>query len=248
MSLAKTLPARVGATVRVRMFPTPSTLGESRQVLAMLQKFGEVATFKNLNYEMSKKSAKKRRPVIAIFDTPEAAQKAVASSPITIPLERAPSVLPSSDAPRAGASTASPAAEEPLPEESVSVPETITCLIEADEGWPHFAAMRRNPYYLAYKAKKPQTEIYKDMADPTTGTPLKALRDVLQSNVESMATSAARQDLPAEKAARLQKRVRDIRVENQNWGAESLMGLHEGRTGRALYQAGGGPANKSKTY
>ncbi|KAJ6144252.1 hypothetical protein N7470_008147 [Penicillium chermesinum] len=241
MSLAKTLPARVGATVRVRMFPTPSTLGESRQVLAMLQKFGEVATFKNLNRRKEGQSSPFSIP-------PEAAQKAVASSPITIPLERAPSVLPSSDAPRAGASTASPAAEEPLPEESVSVPETITCLIEADEGWPHFAAMRRNPYYLAYKAKKPQTEIYKDMADPTTGTPLKALRDVLQSNVESMATSAARQDLPAEKAARLQKRVRDIRVENQNWGAESLMGLHEGRTGRALYQAGGGPANKSKTY
>lgn len=184
---------------------------------------------------MTKKAEKKRRPVIAVFGSPDAAQKAIASSPITVALAKAPPITTTPELHQSTSNNTSDAIQSA----KESSPETITCVVEADERWPHFAAIRRNPYYLAYKSKTPNNEVFQDMVDPKSGTPLKELREVLQSNVESMYTSAVRQDLASPEGPKLVKRMQDIRVENKNWGAESLMGLHEGRTGRTLHKNGG---------
>lgn len=190
---------------------------------------------------MTKKAEKKLRPAVVIFDSSDAAQKAIASSPIAVTLTQPPIITSTPELLETKSSSSTPGANLPSNESAMSAkasPETITCVLSTGERWPHFAEIRRNPYYLAYKQKKINPGILEDMKDPKSRPPLKELQNVLQSKIESLAASAVKeQNKHPEGASSLTKYLKDIRVENRNWGAESLMGLYEGRTGRALYEA-----------
>ncbi|KAJ5636753.1 uncharacterized protein N7484_010066 [Penicillium longicatenatum] len=174
-----TSPAALGrlasTQVHIQMIPSPRKIGETRQILAALQKFGEVTTFRNLKYDLSNKSTNKHRPIVAIFESPDAAQRAIASSPMTVTLDST-STSQSSD-PKTSSPTKQYKTHDPIFDDVATG--TIKCIIEPSRH-KHENAIRRNHYFSTFY---PDTEdpIYKDMNSPQTGVPLKALGDVLLS-------------------------------------------------------------------
>ncbi|KAF2453503.1 hypothetical protein BDY21DRAFT_374823 [Lineolata rhizophorae] len=90
---APTKKLAVANAVHVRVTPAPAGLAESRQVLRVLQRFGEVVMFKNLRYQAE-------NPVpnasLAIFRDDDAAENLLRASPLRFSLE--PVTAPSSSA------------------------------------------------------------------------------------------------------------------------------------------------------
>ncbi|KAJ6005341.1 hypothetical protein N7451_003285 [Penicillium sp. IBT 35674x] len=183
-----TSPAALGrlasTSVHIQMVPSPRKISETRQILAALQKFGEVTTFRNLKYDLSNKSTNKHRPIIAIFESSDAAQRAIASSPLTVTLDTS-STSQSSDS---KLPTKQYKNHDPIFDNIAAG--TIKCTIESSRH-NHGNAIRRNQYFSAFYPDK-EDPIYKDMNSPQTGVPLKALGDVLQSRKDRLPYTPAR--------------------------------------------------------
>jgi len=161
---ATELLSRLASQVYIKAFPGPRNLSDSRQILASLQKFGEVTTFINLKvrnplssnttkltiqYGVSTTNSSKNRPIVAIFESGDAADRARAASPLTVSLQDS---------------------ETPM-----------TCTIEKSLH-DHEAMLKRNPFYGTYGMLSKQGRIWKDMMSKETGVPLRGLADVLQSS------------------------------------------------------------------
>lgn len=72
--------------LHLRITPRPSNLGESREIMRLISKFGEVEYFKNLRYDtLSTPNA-----VLVIFKHDEAAKHCVDKSPIRFRMGKAP--------------------------------------------------------------------------------------------------------------------------------------------------------------
>ncbi|KAF3041737.1 hypothetical protein E8E12_008175 [Didymella heteroderae] len=76
------LPAR---SVHLRIVPRPANLSESREIFRILQRFGDITTYKHLRYEYHNPAD---NVALAIYRTPEAAQQALNASPLRFALER----------------------------------------------------------------------------------------------------------------------------------------------------------------
>ncbi|KAL1601272.1 hypothetical protein SLS59_005426 [Nothophoma quercina] len=76
------LPSR---SVHLRIVPRPANLSESREIFRVLQRFGEINTYKHLRYEYHNPAD---NVALAIYRTPEAAQQALNASPLRFALER----------------------------------------------------------------------------------------------------------------------------------------------------------------
>ncbi|KAF2006576.1 hypothetical protein P154DRAFT_455345, partial [Amniculicola lignicola CBS 123094] len=70
--------------IHLRIQPRPANLSESREVLRVLKRFGEISTYKSLRYEYHNPA---NNVALAIFREAEAAQKALDASPIRFSLE-----------------------------------------------------------------------------------------------------------------------------------------------------------------
>ncbi|KAJ5654579.1 hypothetical protein N7490_001582 [Penicillium lividum] len=212
---------RLPTQVHIQMIPSPRKIADTRQILSALQKFGEVTTFRNLKvidsatratqkpqltstqYDISNDSPNKHRPILAIFDSPDAAQRAIASSPMTITLDTPTQPTPisistSTSAPKSDSdsNSKSPSSSEPTKEYKTHdpifdniAPGTIKCIIEPSSH-NHESALWRNPYHGMFIVNE-NDPIYKDMNDERTGTPLKVLGDFLASKKERNAMTDA---------------------------------------------------------
>ncbi|KAF2623053.1 hypothetical protein BU25DRAFT_350978 [Macroventuria anomochaeta] len=76
------LPSR---SVHLRIVPRPANLSESREIFRVLQRFGEINTYKHLRYEYHNPAD---NVALAIYRTPDAAQQALNASPLRFALER----------------------------------------------------------------------------------------------------------------------------------------------------------------
>ncbi|KAJ4985406.1 hypothetical protein SVAN01_09066 [Stagonosporopsis vannaccii] len=106
---AAQLPSR---SVHLRIVPRPANLSESREIFRVLQRFGEINTYKHLRYEYHNPAD---NVALAIYRTPEAAQKALNASPLRFSLERETSAEPTAydDDPEADPSNLPPATSAP---------------------------------------------------------------------------------------------------------------------------------------
>ncbi|TVY21657.1 hypothetical protein LARI1_G000720 [Lachnellula arida] len=100
-------------TVHVKIYPTVRSFAERREVLRVLEQFGEVAMFRSFKYHPS-------TPVpnafLTLFNTESAAAKALDQSPIRYRL-MALSSEPDSASPLASTSASEPTASKPGPED-----------------------------------------------------------------------------------------------------------------------------------
>ncbi|KAJ5084812.1 NAD(P)H-dependent D-xylose reductase xyl1 [Penicillium alfredii] len=206
MSSPSVLARLASGQVHITTSPVPRSLGESKLVLAALQKFGDVITFRNLKptldrarpiyphilthvetqYDTTNDSKNDNRSIVAIFESTDAAQRAIAASPLTVdlPQDSSSSVLSKTNA-----------------------PSELTCTIQASYH-NHERAMRRSPFYSTYNIFK-NNAVYEDLTGRETGIPLPALGDAL-----------------ARKKYYISNRVKDkVRQETECMGAGSLMGL-----------------------
>ncbi|KAF1923676.1 uncharacterized protein M421DRAFT_74785 [Didymella exigua CBS 183.55] len=85
MSLRRTAAHLPSRSVHLRIVPRPANLSESREIFRVLQRFGEINTYKHLRYEYHNPAD---NVALAIFRTPEAAQRALNASPLRFSLER----------------------------------------------------------------------------------------------------------------------------------------------------------------
>ncbi|KAK4988508.1 hypothetical protein LTR50_003912 [Elasticomyces elasticus] len=69
--------------IHLRIYPRPQTLSESREVLRVLQGFGEVEMFKSLKYDAIPQNS----TALAIFNDAEAARRVLRASPLRYTLE-----------------------------------------------------------------------------------------------------------------------------------------------------------------
>ncbi|KAL4898301.1 hypothetical protein BDV59DRAFT_2697 [Aspergillus ambiguus] len=76
-------------SLHIATTPAPRNLAESKLVLSALQKFGEVVTFRNLKYDTTNTSMHRPRATIAIYESADCAARALAASPLRIPLSNA---------------------------------------------------------------------------------------------------------------------------------------------------------------
>ncbi|KAF9691946.1 hypothetical protein EKO04_009918 [Ascochyta lentis] len=76
------LPSR---SVHLRIVPRPANLSESREILRVLQRFGDVSTYKHLRYEYHNPAD---NVALAIYRTLDGAQQALNASPLRFALER----------------------------------------------------------------------------------------------------------------------------------------------------------------
>ncbi|KAH7112450.1 hypothetical protein B0J11DRAFT_184105 [Dendryphion nanum] len=72
-------------SVHLRIQPRPANLSESREILRVLQGFGELSTYKYLRYEYHNPAA---NIALAIYSDEAGAQKALNASPIRFALEK----------------------------------------------------------------------------------------------------------------------------------------------------------------
>ncbi|KAF3002377.1 hypothetical protein E8E13_001209 [Curvularia kusanoi] len=79
---AADLPLR---SVHLRIVPRPSNLSESREIFRVMQRFGELNTYYNLRYEYHNPAD---NIALAIYRSPEAAQRALNASPLRFSLDR----------------------------------------------------------------------------------------------------------------------------------------------------------------
>ncbi|KAJ5572238.1 hypothetical protein N7535_005898 [Penicillium sp. DV-2018c] len=161
--------ARITAQVHITGTTMPKNLSESRLLLATLQKFGEVITYRNLKYDTTNKSPNLNRPILAIFETADAAERAIAASPITIP-------VPLSSLPTSKLFSSSQSTSEK--------PRSLVVEIQSSRH-NHASALKRSPFYSTYNLFK-DNPIYQDLMSEETGIPLKELADTLPSKKYSI--------------------------------------------------------------
>ncbi|KAJ6125392.1 hypothetical protein N7471_012709 [Penicillium samsonianum] len=165
--------ARMTAQVHITGLPMPKNLSESKLLLAALQKFGEVITYRNLKYDTTNTSPNPNRPIVAIFETADAADRAIAASPITIPLPTSPSTSTSKHHPSSSipftSTTNTPS----------NTPGSLIFEIQHSRH-NHASALKRSPFYSTYNLFK-NNPIYEDLISDETGIPLKELADTLSS-------------------------------------------------------------------
>ncbi|KAJ5187717.1 hypothetical protein N7449_010711 [Penicillium cf. viridicatum] len=164
--------ARMTAQVHITGLPMPKNLSESKLLLAALQKFGEVITYRNLKYDTTNTSPNSNRPIVAIFETSDAADRAIAASPITIPLPTSTSTYTSKYQPPISTPFTS---TNPLS----NSPRSLTLEIQPSRH-NHASALKRSPFYSTYNLFK-NNPIYEDLISDETGIPLKELADTLSS-------------------------------------------------------------------
>ncbi|KAF1831178.1 hypothetical protein BDW02DRAFT_505862 [Decorospora gaudefroyi] len=82
MSVRRALAPR---SIHLRIIPRPANLAESREIFRVLQRFGEISTFKYLRYEYQ---APADNVALAIYRDEASAQRALDASPIRFALEK----------------------------------------------------------------------------------------------------------------------------------------------------------------
>ncbi|CAA9966837.1 hypothetical protein PTMSG1_10196 [Pyrenophora teres f. maculata] len=82
MSVRRALAPR---SVHLRIVPRPTNLSESREIFRVLQRFGEISTFKYLRYEYQNPAD---NVALAIYSEQASAQRALDASPIRFALEK----------------------------------------------------------------------------------------------------------------------------------------------------------------
>ncbi|CAI7622168.1 unnamed protein product [Penicillium glandicola] len=165
--------ARMTGQVHITGLAMPKNLAESKLLLGALQKFGEVITYRNLKYDTTNTSPNTNRPIVAIFETADAADRAIAASPITIP-------LPTSTSTSTSTSKSHPIS---IPFTSkTNTPNTPRSLVlEIQHSrHNHASALKRSPFYSTYNLFK-NNHVYEDLISAETGIPLKELADTLSS-------------------------------------------------------------------
>jgi hypothetical protein len=196
--------------------PAPISLAESKLILGALQKFGEVVTFRNLKYDTTNTSKAPTRPILAIFDSPDAAKQALSSSPLTIR-------LPSTD-PDAAHTHNYDAQFEPSSQsrtrrpDSRSKPDFLRCEILPSRH-NHESALQRNPFHGTFRVYD-STYQYRDLVK--TGIPLKELADETMSRKRHEPFRVKRQ----------------MMKENKRLGATSLMRLYREGLGENIVEEG----------
>ncbi|KAJ9306024.1 hypothetical protein DTO217A2_4496 [Paecilomyces variotii] len=198
--------------VHIQTTPAPRNLAESKLVLAALQRFGEVVTFRNLKYDTTNTSINLDRATLAIFDTSDAATRAIEASPLTIEIPPPPPNTKWTSSSPPGKSAMDPWSEthppDPSSSSTTSTPRTMTCKIDYSRH-SHESAVLRNPYHNSYEVLT-NSYWYHDLTK-STGIPLPELADGMMSRKEHV-------------PFRIKKRYQD---ENVRMGATSLMGLYK---------------------
>ncbi|KAF2258435.1 hypothetical protein CC78DRAFT_587192 [Lojkania enalia] len=98
MSAARRASAQLlsSRSVHLRIQPRPANLSESREIFRVLERFGEISTYRSLRYEYHNPAD---NVALAIYRDAESAQQALNASPIRFALER---VAPEDDGHVAG--------------------------------------------------------------------------------------------------------------------------------------------------
>ncbi|BCR84263.1 uncharacterized protein ACHE_11665A [Aspergillus chevalieri] len=195
--MAAPLSRLAAQAVHITTDPIPRSLTESKQVLAALQKFGEVVTFRNLWYDAKNSSPAHARHTVAIFETRDAASRAIAASPLTIPLPPAKANLNKTT------TTNIPTSNPPFSTPEQSRTRFLNCRIQKSHH-NHESAVKRNPYHSYFEVDRDTTQ-YRDLVN-STQIPLR--------------------DLAGGFLDKKQGKKR-ISVENERWGATSLWGMYE---------------------
>jgi len=86
-SVAKAARRVAANAVHISLVPAPSCIAESREVLRVLQRFGEVVTYKSLKYDPLHPAP---NSALAIFQHPESAERLLNTSPLRFSLEAVP--------------------------------------------------------------------------------------------------------------------------------------------------------------
>ncbi|KAJ5206729.1 hypothetical protein N7491_002641 [Penicillium cf. griseofulvum] len=192
--------ARMTAQVHITGYPMPKNLSESRLLLHALQKFGEVLTYRNLKYDTTNTSPNPNRPIVAIFETSDAADRAIAASPITIPLPTSTSTSTSKSHPSPSLPFTSTTNQTPRPR-------SLTLEIQPSRH-NHASALKRSPFYSTYNLFK-NNPVYEDLISDETGIPLKELADTLSSKKYPIGAGVKS----------------NIQEENRRMGATSLVNM-----------------------
>ncbi|KAJ5964157.1 uncharacterized protein N7479_004033 [Penicillium vulpinum] len=164
--------ARMTGQVHITGYPMPKNLAESKLLLNALQKFGEVLTYRNLKYDTTNTSPNTNRPIVAIFETADAADRAIAASPITIPLPTSSFTTSKSHPPNSIPITSTTPT-------SSNAPRSLVLEIQHSRH-NHASALKRSPFYTTYNLFK-NNPVYEDLISEETGIPLKELADTLSS-------------------------------------------------------------------
>ncbi|GIK02362.1 hypothetical protein Aspvir_006411 [Aspergillus viridinutans] len=194
--------------------PSPINLAESKLILNALQKFGEVVTFRNLKYDTTNTSKAPTRPILAIFDSPDAAKQAISSSPLTI---RLPNTDPAHTHNHDTQSEPSSPLRARKPD-ARSKPEFLRCEILPSRH-NHESALQRNPFHGTFRVYD-STYQYRDLVK--TGIPLKELADETMSRKRHEPFRVKRQ----------------MMKENKRLGATSLMRLYREGLGENIVEDG----------
>lgn len=150
-------------------------------------------------YDVFNTNPKKDESILAIFGTPDAAERAIASSPITIPLS--PPEKTSLSSLFSSLTTTASAISPNTP------PTMLTCTVSPSYH-NHQRNLRRNPFHSTYNIYKKNPH-YEDLTGKETAIPLRELADVLGS-----------------KKYHISNAVKEKIAENSKaLGAGSLMGL-----------------------
>ncbi|MCJ1470882.1 hypothetical protein MMC07_009529 [Pseudocyphellaria aurata] len=83
-SIRHSLKILTGNTVHVKIHPRPRNLAESREVLRVLQQYGEVVMYKHLKYEPESPA---HNTALAIYQNTSSAEKIINASPLSFELE-----------------------------------------------------------------------------------------------------------------------------------------------------------------
>ncbi|KAE8149677.1 hypothetical protein BDV25DRAFT_172725 [Aspergillus avenaceus] len=199
-------------SVHITTIPRPRSLKESKQVLSALQKFGEVVTFRNLRYDTTNKSQNRyNRSALAIFESSDAAARAVAASPLIVSISTPSSSTSSSTSTSTSSSTSTSTSTSTSSSTGSSTGSSsnekrqLTCEILPSRH-NHVSALKRNVFHTSFLANG---ACYQARDLVNTGVPLKMLADE-----------------PMARKVHLPLRVKGkIGRENVRWGVTSLMGL-----------------------
>ncbi|GES60385.1 probable NAD(P)H-dependent D-xylose reductase xyl1 [Aspergillus terreus] len=162
-------------SIHITTTPMPRNLSESKLILSALQRFGEVVTFRNLKYDPTNTSTKRTRATIAVYESADAAHRALAASPLRIPL---PSIS-------ASTSTSVTHADSNSNSESEGY---LVCDIQPARH-NHHSAMRRSPFHGPFRVDR-DSHVFRDLA--ASGVPVAALADVSMARKEGVSEAVRR--------------------------------------------------------
>ncbi|KAL2813789.1 hypothetical protein BDW59DRAFT_176635 [Aspergillus cavernicola] len=170
-------------SIHISTYPATRTLIESKLVLAALQKFGEVVTFRSLRYDTTNTSSNKIGTTVVIFESEISASNAVLSSPLLIPLPGSdPSIIPdrahSPNTATTSTTTTTTPHQNPTRTDDNPTPKPrpthLTCYIDMSRH-NHESALRRNPFFTQFEVDE-ESAVSKDLI--ATGIDLPVLADV----------------------------------------------------------------------